>query len=154
MPHLAWQDLRIGRTFRAGPIAVTPALVTEFARTTGDHSALHTRPEAAADTIYGGLVAHGMLGMSLAHGLLGQALTGLHDNLIALTAVDGWCFKAPIRVPDSLRALFEIVELTPHTRLPRATVTFAVTVVNELGRTAQTGRSTLLIRTEPAEAPG
>ncbi|MEE1930817.1 MaoC/PaaZ C-terminal domain-containing protein [Streptomyces sp. TRM 70351] len=149
MRYLTWRDLSIGMTFQAGPVAITPTLVSEFARITGDNAALHTQPDAAARTIYGGLVAHGMLGMSLAHGMLRQALAGLHDDLIALTAVGAWRFHAPIRASDSLLARFEIIELASHTGLPRGTATFTVTVLNGPGHNAQTGRTTLLIRTDP-----
>jgi acyl dehydratase len=58
--------IEVGAVF--GPsswIDVTQAKIQSFADTTGDHNFIHVDPEMAAQTPFGGTVAHGYLTLSL-----------------------------------------------------------------------------------------
>src|SRR5262249_12611426 len=63
-------ELRVGDSVVAGPRTVTPADIEHFAEFTGDTFYAHTDEEAArANPLFGGIVAHGYLIVSLAAGL-------------------------------------------------------------------------------------
>ncbi|HEY3711355.1 MAG TPA: phenylacetic acid degradation bifunctional protein PaaZ, partial [Amycolatopsis sp.] len=63
-------ELRLGDCVVAGPRTVTRADIDHFAEFTGDTFYAHTNPEAAAaNPLFGGIVAHGYLVVSFAAGL-------------------------------------------------------------------------------------
>jgi hypothetical protein len=55
-------------------VAVTQEAVDAFAAATGDHQWIHTDPERAADSPFGGTIAHGYYTLALAPALLAQVL--------------------------------------------------------------------------------
>jgi acyl dehydratase len=46
-------------------VEVTQAMIDKFADATGDHQFIHVNPERAAQTPFGGTIAHGFLSLSL-----------------------------------------------------------------------------------------
>ncbi|BDP43497.1 MaoC family dehydratase (plasmid) [Deinococcus aetherius] len=54
-------------------VSVTQEMVNRFADATGDHQFIHVDPERAAQTPFGGPIAHGFLTLSL---LAGHFMTG------------------------------------------------------------------------------
>lgn len=46
-------------------VEVTQAMIDQFAEATGDHQFIHVDPERAAQTPFGGTIAHGFLSLSL-----------------------------------------------------------------------------------------
>ena len=46
-------------------VEVTQAMIDKFAEATGDHQFIHVDPERAAQTPFGGTIAHGFLSLSL-----------------------------------------------------------------------------------------
>jgi acyl dehydratase len=46
-------------------VEVTQAMIDQFAQATGDHQFIHVDPERAAQTPFGGTIAHGFLSLSL-----------------------------------------------------------------------------------------
>ncbi|HVJ03640.1 MAG TPA: MaoC family dehydratase [Sphingomonas sp.] len=46
-------------------VEVTQAMIDSFAEATGDHQFIHVDPERAAQTPFGGTIAHGFLSLSL-----------------------------------------------------------------------------------------
>jgi acyl dehydratase len=46
-------------------VEVTQAMIDKFADATGDHQFIHVDPERAAQTPFGGTIAHGFLSLSL-----------------------------------------------------------------------------------------
>ena len=57
-------------------IEVTQAMIDKFADATGDHQFIHVDPERAAETPFGGTIAHGFLTLSLLPMLASK--TGAH----------------------------------------------------------------------------
>ncbi|WP_174299304.1 MaoC family dehydratase [Caulobacter sp. S45] len=55
----------VGRTYVSEWILVDQAMIDRFAEVTGDHQFIHVDPERAAQTPFGGTVAHGFLLLSL-----------------------------------------------------------------------------------------
>jgi acyl dehydratase len=56
---------RIGSERVSDWVEVTQAMIDTFAQATGDHQFLHVDPERAAQTPFGGTIAHGFLSLSL-----------------------------------------------------------------------------------------
>ena len=56
---------RIGTESVSDWVEVTQAMIDQFAAATGDHQFIHVDPVAAAQTPFGGTIAHGFLTLSL-----------------------------------------------------------------------------------------
>jgi acyl dehydratase len=68
MPLATIEDIssRIGTEIGVSQwIAIDQKAIDTFAEVTGDHQFIHTDPEAAAKTPFGGTIAHGFLTLSL-----------------------------------------------------------------------------------------
>ncbi|MER3485942.1 MAG: hypothetical protein C4345_08195, partial [Chloroflexota bacterium] len=79
---------------------VTETDIVMFAGLTGDYNPLHTDEEYARQTLFGGRIAHGMLGLSLAVGLAWQLgfMVGTVEAFRELT----WQFRKPTKIGDTL----------------------------------------------------
>jgi oxepin-CoA hydrolase/3-oxo-5,6-dehydrosuberyl-CoA semialdehyde dehydrogenase len=92
---------------------VTEDDVTHFAEFTGDTFYAHTASEAAAaNPLFGGIVAHGYLVLSLAAGLFVDPAPG---PVLANTGLDRLRFTKPIKPGDSIRAVLTCAQKTPKT---------------------------------------
>ena len=97
-------------------IDVTTENIDAYADLTGDRNPIHLDDEYAAGTMFGGRIAHGMLGM----GVVSAALASLPGDVIYL---DQDCtFEAPVRPGDTLRAEATVVEELGGDRLRVETV--------------------------------
>lgn len=67
MPTLTPDEMaaRIGSETISDWITVDQAMIDTFAQATGDHQFIHVDPERAAQTPFGGTIAHGFLTLSL-----------------------------------------------------------------------------------------
>ena len=68
MAEVTTQDLQaqVGKTIGSSEwILVDQAMINQFADATGDHQFIHIDPERAAQTPFGGTIAHGFLTLSL-----------------------------------------------------------------------------------------
>ena len=64
-----YDDLTVGEVFRSQARRVSRQDIQDFARLSGDHTALHTDDDYAATTPFGSIVAHGVLNLAIATGL-------------------------------------------------------------------------------------
>lgn len=86
-----------------------------FGELSEDRNPLHFSEEAAAKTVFGGRIAHGMLSASLFSALLGERLPGhgtiyLEQNLR---------FVAPVKLGDTVTAEVEVSEIIPERKRVR-----------------------------------
>jgi len=67
MPSLTPDEMKaqVGATATSDWVEVTQAMIDRFAEATGDHQFIHIDPVAAAQTPFGGTIAHGFLTLSL-----------------------------------------------------------------------------------------
>ncbi|WP_354308594.1 MaoC family dehydratase [Sphingomonas trueperi] len=56
---------RVGTEHVSDWVEVTQAMIDQFADATGDHQFIHVDPARAAETVFGGTIAHGFLTLSL-----------------------------------------------------------------------------------------
>ena len=92
----------------SGWMLVDQARIDRFAEATGDRQFVHVDPvRAAAETPFGGTVAHGYLTLSLLGGAAGEALPR-HPSVQAVLnlGANKVRFLAPVRVDTRLRGVF------------------------------------------------
>lgn len=121
--------LRIGDTIASEPRQVTRADVDHFADFTGDTFYAHTDPEAAAQNpLFGGIVAHGYLVVSLAAGLFVDPDPG---PVLANFGIDNLRFLTPVRADDAIRVTLTVKQITPRSSADYGEVRWDASVVNQ-----------------------
>ncbi|WP_032385912.1 phenylacetic acid degradation bifunctional protein PaaZ [Rhodococcoides fascians] len=124
-------ELRLGDTIVGGPRQVTRADIDHFAEFTGDTFYAHTDPEAAAaNPLFGGIVAHGYLVVSLAAGLFVDPAPG---PVLANFGVDSLRFLTSVKAEDSLTVTLTAKLITPRQSADYGEVRWDAVVVNQDG---------------------
>lgn len=118
-PHLepvTLDDLRaaVGQEVGVSPWReVTQAMIDGFADATDDHQFLHVDPvRAAAETPFGGTIAHGFLTLSLLSALFFETVRPIRDGGVGINyGFDQIRFIAPVKSGARIRARFKLAEL-------------------------------------------
>jgi oxepin-CoA hydrolase/3-oxo-5,6-dehydrosuberyl-CoA semialdehyde dehydrogenase len=106
-------ELAIGDTVVTETRTVTADDVRHYADFTGDTFYAHTdEVAAAANPLFGGIVAHGYLVLSLAAGLFVDPAPG---PVLANTGLDRLRFTKPVKPGDSIRAVLTCASKAPRT---------------------------------------
>ncbi|GGL55717.1 MaoC family dehydratase [Halocalculus aciditolerans] len=132
--RIYYEDLSVGDVESFGSYEVTEAEVVEFAERY-DPQWFHTDPEAAEESIYGGLIASGWHTASMTMRLL---VDGHFTNAASLGAagLEELRWPNPTRPGDVLTAEIEILEKRVSESNPdRGIVTTKTTTTNEEGET-------------------
>jgi acyl dehydratase len=83
---------------------VTQARVDAFAEATDDHQFIHVNPELAAQTPFGGTIAHGFLTLSLSVALAAQVSLDVGSPMMGVNyGLDKVRFPAPVPVGARIR---------------------------------------------------
>jgi acyl dehydratase len=85
--------------------------VDRFADLTGDHNFIHVDPERAAQTPFGGTIAHGFFGLSLV-AVAAQQIEVTDAGTSVNYGLDKVRFPSPLPVGAQWRSGAEIVEVT------------------------------------------
>ncbi|MFC3999361.1 phenylacetic acid degradation bifunctional protein PaaZ [Nocardiopsis sediminis] len=129
-------ELRIGDTIRSAAREVTLADIEHFAEFTGDTFYAHTDPEAAAaNPLFGGIVAHGYLVVSLAAGLFVDPAPG---PVLANFGVDGLRFLSPVKAGDTIDVTLTVKQITPRISADYGEVRWDAVVANGAGEPVAT----------------
>ena len=124
-------ELRVGDTIESATRTVTLEDIDRFADLTGDTFYAHTDPEAAAaNPLFGGIVAHGYLVVSLAAGLFVEPNPG---PVLANFGVDNLRFLTPVKAGDTIRVQVTVKQITPRTSADYGEVRWDATVTNQDG---------------------
>ncbi|EWC59860.1 Aldehyde dehydrogenase, PaaZ [Actinokineospora spheciospongiae] len=124
-------ELRIGDSIESAAREVTLADVEHFAEFTGDTFYAHTDPAAAAQNpLFGGIVAHGYLVVSLAAGLFVEPNPG---PVLANFGVDGLRFLTPVRAGDTISVALTVKQITARTNADYGEVRWDAVVANQDG---------------------
>jgi oxepin-CoA hydrolase/3-oxo-5,6-dehydrosuberyl-CoA semialdehyde dehydrogenase len=106
-------ELRVGDSVVTESRVLTLEDIGHFAEFTGDTFYAHTdEAAAAANPLFGGIVAHGYLVLSLAAGLFVDPAPG---PVLANTGLDRLRFSRPVKPGDSIRAVLTCASKTPRT---------------------------------------
>ena len=105
-------ELRVGDAVVAGPRTVTREDVDHFAEFTGDTFYAHTDEAAARENpLFGGIVAHGYLVVSLAAGLFVSPEPG---PVLANYGLENLRFLTPVKPGDALTVTLTCKQITPR----------------------------------------
>ena len=129
-------ELRIGDSIASAARTVSLADIEHFAEFTGDTFYAHTDAEAAAaNPLFGGIVAHGYLVVSLAAGLFVQPDPG---PVLANFGVDHLRFLTPVKAGDSIAVTLTVKQITPRSNADYGEVRWDAVVVNGDGEPVAT----------------
>lgn len=143
-----WEDLVVGRSDRSPGRTITEADVVAFAGLSGDWAPIHTDAVAAAESVFGERVAHGLLGLAVQSGLFARTSLGGRLRALAFLGLD-WRFVAPIRIGDTVHLEVEVVEARETSRPERGVTILRRRLVNQRGETVQEGTTALLVARRP-----
>jgi acyl dehydratase len=139
-----FDDFAEGQEFVTPARTVTEADIVSFAAWTGDYNPLHTDAEFARSTRFGERIAHGTLGVALCIGL--AARLGLWEgSAVALLGIDGWRFRAPVLIGDTVHARIEIVGARRISRGDAGVVSRRFTLLNQREDITQEGRLDVMV---------
>lgn len=148
------EDFVTGRRYQAGPIAVDPAELVEFARRY-DPQPFHLDDAAAKKTLFGGLAASGWMTACLTMRMLVDSGDAPAGGFIA-REVSQMEWPRPVRPGDVLRAVSEVLEVIPSKSKPdRGMVRMRTETLNQNGEVVQALTALLVVprRPKPAEPP-
>ncbi len=133
MPDLYFEDFWAGQVVELGSHTVTEEEIVAFARQ-WDPQPFHVDPEAAKETVFGGLIASGWHTGAIwmrcyVDTLLGPASQGS-------PGIEELRWPAPVRPGDTLASRLTVLETTPSERRPdRGTLRIRGEMVNQDGVT-------------------
>lgn len=134
---LYFEDFAVGTVFELGQRTLAEDEVLAFARAY-DPQPFHTDPEAAARSIYGGLIASGWQTCAVVMRLMCDAYL-LRAASMGSPGVDEVRWLAPVRPGDTISARMEVVEARASASKPdRGVVRSRWTATNQDGTTVLT----------------
>ena len=94
-------------------LPVTQELIDQFARCTQDEQFIHVDPERAAETPFGGTIAHGFLTLSLLSHFADQAVPAIDGAEMGVNfGFNSVRFLSPVRSGRAIRARFMLKAFT------------------------------------------
>lgn len=93
---------------------VSQEMIDKFADATDDHQFIHVDPErAAAETPFGGTIAHGFLSLSLLSAMAYETIPPIREAGMGVNyGFDRLRFVSPIKSGARIRARFKLAEMT------------------------------------------
>ena len=142
--NITFDELQIGQSAQLQR-TLTLEDIQAFAAVSGDTNPAHLDPEYANDTLFHGVIAHGMWGGSLISALLGTEFPGpgtiyIHQDLD---------FLKPVRVGDSLTV--KVTVLSKEAEHHR--VELACEVTNQTGHVVLRGTARVIAPTQKVRRP-
>lgn len=112
----ALEDLRalVGQEIGvSGWMEITQERINAFAEATNDHQFIHVNPELAAQTAFGGTIAHGYLTLALVVPLTSEVEMPVGNPMMGINyGSDKIRFPAPVPVNSRIRARVAIDDVT------------------------------------------
>lgn len=104
----------IGTELEPSPwLTITQERVNQFADATNDHQFIHVDPQKAAQTPFGGPIAHGFLSLSLLSYLNEQTAIVPENTVMAINyGSDKVRYLAPVRVGKRIRSRQTVLDVT------------------------------------------
>ena len=138
-----YDDFSVGEKFSLGTVVMKEEEMINFA-TQFDPQRFHLDPEAAAQTIYGGLIASGWHTGSLMMKLLAEGFLGEHS--VGAAGLSELSWPAPVRVGDVLTLTVEIMKKRESkSRQHLGLIEIKNQLVNQNGEVALQAVPTMLI---------
>ena len=104
----------VGRELEPSPwLEITQERVNQFADATNDWQPIHVNPEMAAQTPFGGPIAHGFLSLSLLSYLNAQSAVVPENMVMGINyGSDRVRYLMPVRVGQRIRSRQKVLEVT------------------------------------------
>ncbi|MZR12365.1 MaoC family dehydratase [Maritimibacter sp. DP07] len=91
---------------------ITQARIDAFADATEDHQYIHTDPEAAAQSPFGGTIAHGFLTLSLLSAMTYDCVPVVDGTAMSVNyGMNRMRFLSPVKVDSRIRARFVLKDV-------------------------------------------
>ena len=131
-PTYYFDDLTVGSVVDLGSKTVSEEEILRFAREF-DPQPFHIDPQAAKDSIFGGLIASGWHTCSIAMRLMVDGLLA-NSSSLGSPGVEQIRWTRPVRPGDTLHAAVTVLEFRPSQSKPdRGTVKIRTEVTNQHG---------------------
>ncbi|AWJ84778.1 dehydratase [Azospirillum sp. TSH58] len=141
-------DLTAGDRFTGGPVTVTEEDIVAFARQF-DPQPFHLDPEAARDSVFGGLAASGWHTAGLTMRMIVTGDGALAGGFVGM-GVEDIRWPKPTRPGDVLRIESEILEVRVSAKRPdRGIARVRTTTLNQDGEIVQQMTANLLVPCRP-----
>jgi len=148
-PEQCFEDFTAGDEYRAGPVRFEEAEMIEFARRF-DPQPFHVDPRAAAQTVYGGLIASGWHVLSATFRALIDA-GFLRGGGMGSPGIDEVRWRRPVRPGDTLEVALRVLDARPsRTRDDRGYVNLEFAARNQNGETVLSYRVTEILKRRSA----
>jgi acyl dehydratase len=147
---LYYEDYEIGQTMVTRGRTITESDIVQFAGLTGDYNPMHTDAEFMKDSIFGRRIAHGMLTLSYAVGQAYQ-LGFMEGTILAFRGLE-MKFSLPVFIGDTLHVEIVVREKKDALRMGGGLITMDVKIINQEGKSVQSGSWTVLAKSHAAEA--
>lgn len=129
-------EMKVGETAEMSK-TVTETDIALFAGVTGDFNPVHIDAVAAAQSMFGERIAHGMLSAGFISAVLGMRLPGPGSIYLSQSLR----FTKPVRIGDTVTARVEVVEVIATKRRIR----LATTCRNQHGEVVVEGEALLMV---------
>ncbi len=144
-----FEEMEIGQTMVTRARTITESDIVQFAALTGDYNPMHTDAEFTKKHPVGQRVAHGLLTVSYAVGQIYQL--GLMERTILTFRSLEMKFSQPVFIGDTIHAQLTITEKKEMRRLGGGHVAAEIKIINQEGKTVQSGTMTLMVALKPEE---
>lgn len=125
----AFDEFTIGEEFETRSMVMTKDAILQFGNLTLDNHPLHSDEDYCRETPFGGIIAHGLLGLSLLAGLKSEL--GLYRGTsIASVGWDNVRFRNPIRIGEEIRVRVRIAGKTESSKGDRGILRQATVLLN------------------------
>ncbi|MEI9964070.1 MAG: MaoC family dehydratase [Caulobacteraceae bacterium] len=135
MKGLTLEELSVGQSAEMSHV-VTDGDLRAFAAVSGDENPVHLDEAYAAQTMFKGRIAHGMLAASYISAMLGTRLPGPGAIYISQTL----SFRRPVRIGDEVLTKATVQAIDPE----KARVTLS-TVCEVAGKTVLEGEAVVMV---------
>ena len=146
-PHERYYDeVRLGDEGVTPEVTVTKEMIRTYADLTGDHTPVHVDEDFAKASHFGGIVAHGLFGLSLADGLKTRGSLQFPPGA---SLGWNWDFKLPIRAGDTIHVKYRVASMRETRKSGWGILSIASDLINQKGEIVQTGEHKLMILKRP-----
>jgi 3-hydroxybutyryl-CoA dehydratase len=142
-----FEDIEIDKPLVTRGRTVTETDIVQFAALTGDYNPMHTNAEYMKTHPMGQRVAHGMLTLSYAIGQLYQ-LGFMERTVLAFRGLE-MKFSLPVLIGDTIHVRLTVKEKKEMRRLSGGIISAEVKILNQDGKTVQSGTMELLLALRP-----
>ncbi|MEO1494085.1 MAG: MaoC family dehydratase [Pseudomonadota bacterium] len=136
-----FEDFAPGQRWETATRTVTEAEIIDFA-SQWDKQSFHLDPEAARDSIFGGLIASGFHTLVITFDLV-LSMGVWNESSQGSPGMEDVRWLRPVRPGDTLKVMFEVVSVRPSSSRPdRGYVVWDHTCLNQADEPVLTFRST------------